>query len=61
MMSVGLRSLAGQPTEAAAWDALFRHFNVTHGREAKGYTPGEKVAIKSLPFPGCRGPGLRGA
>lgn len=46
MMSAGLRSLAGQPTESAAWDALFRHFNATHGREAKGYTAGEKVAIK---------------
>jgi hypothetical protein len=46
MMSAGIRSLAGQPTESGAWDALFRHFNATHGREAKGYTPGEKVAIK---------------
>jgi hypothetical protein len=46
MMSAGVRSLAGEPTDAAAWDALFRNFNEAKGRGGKGYAAGEKIAIK---------------
>ena len=38
--------LTGQQDDAAAWDALFRHFNRTHGAGDVGYQPGEKIAIK---------------
>jgi hypothetical protein len=46
MMAKSIRWLAGQPTDAAAWDAIFRNFNETHGRGAVGYVAGEKIAIK---------------
>jgi hypothetical protein len=46
MLSHALRSLTGQQEDAAAWDALFRHFNRTHGAGDVGYQPGEKIAIK---------------
>jgi uncharacterized protein (DUF362 family) len=46
MMSRSLRSLAGETTDAAAWDAIFHHFNRTHGRGDVGYTPGEGIAVK---------------
>ena len=39
-------SLTGAKTDAEAWDALFRHYNRTHGRGDVGYKPGEKLAIK---------------
>jgi hypothetical protein len=46
MLSSSLRSLTGAATDAAAWDALFRHFNLTHGKGSVGYASGEKIAIK---------------
>jgi sugar lactone lactonase YvrE len=46
MLSKALRSLAGESTDYAAWDAIFRNFNQQHGRGNVGYTPGEKIAIK---------------
>lgn len=46
MFSRTLRVLSGTDTDAAAWTALFRHFNQTHGRGDVGYRPGEKVAVK---------------
>ncbi len=46
MVSRALRTLAGQQDDAAAWDAIFRHFNRTHGAGDVGYQPGEKIAIK---------------
>lgn len=46
MLSRALRLLAGAPSDRAAWDALFRHFNRTHGRGDIGYRPGQLVAIK---------------
>ena len=46
MMSRGLRSITGAPSDAGAWDALFRSFNRTHGRPDAGYAPGEKIAVK---------------
>ena len=47
MMSQSLRSLAGQDSDATAWDTLFRYFNSNHGRGNKGYSAGEKIAIKT--------------
>jgi hypothetical protein len=46
MVARGLRTLTGQKDDAAAWDALFRHFNKTHSVGDIGYQPGEKIAIK---------------
>lgn len=46
MVSDSLRLLTGASTDAAAWAALFRHHNVTHGRGDVGYQPGELVTVK---------------
>lgn len=46
MVSQSLRALTGEPNDAAAWDALFRHFNRTRDLGDVGYQPGEKVTIK---------------
>lgn len=46
MVSRTLRTLAGEDDDAAAWDAIFRYFNRTHGTGDVGYQPGEKIAIK---------------
>jgi len=47
MVSASLRALVDSPTDEAAWDSLFRHFNRTHGRGDAGYRKGEIVAIKT--------------
>ncbi|MFN2169155.1 MAG: DUF362 domain-containing protein, partial [Anaerolineae bacterium] len=46
MMSKAVRSVAGQSSDAAAWEAIFRYFNLNHGRGDRGYQAGEKIAIK---------------
>ena len=46
MVSRAVQSLSGESSDAAAWDALFRHFNETRGNTRRGYQPGEKIAIK---------------
>ncbi|HPA21541.1 MAG TPA: DUF362 domain-containing protein [Verrucomicrobiae bacterium] len=46
MLSRGLCSLTGETSDTAAWDALFRHFNQTHGRGTSGYLYGETIVIK---------------
>jgi hypothetical protein len=46
MVSRSLRALTGQRNDTAAWDAIFRYFNRTHGAGDVGYQPGEKIAIK---------------
>lgn len=46
MMSRSIRMLAGEATEAAAWDAIFRHFNENKGKGNVGYQPGEKITVK---------------
>ncbi|MBN1466223.1 DUF362 domain-containing protein, partial [candidate division KSB1 bacterium] len=46
MVSQSLRDLTGTPSDAAAWEALFRHFNSTHGNGDVSYQSGEKIAIK---------------
>jgi hypothetical protein len=46
MMSKAVRSVGGEASDAAAWDAIFKYFNLNHGRGERGYRAGEKVAIK---------------
>jgi hypothetical protein len=46
MVSRAICSLAGQNTDAAAWDAIFKYYNQSHGKGDVGYTPGEKIAVK---------------
>jgi hypothetical protein len=46
MVSLALRALTGERNDATAWNALFRHFNRTHGYGNIGYKTGEKIAIK---------------
>lgn len=52
MMAGSICRLAGEASEAAAWDRLFRHFNQARGKGDVGYRPGEKIAIK-VNFVGC--------
>lgn len=47
MLSKALRALTGKASDYAAWDAIFRSFNQQMGRGDVGYTPGEKIAIKT--------------
>jgi len=46
MVSRAIRGLAGESTDTAAWDAIFRNFNLCRGKGDVGYAPGEKIAIK---------------
>ena len=46
MISRTLQALTDQRTDRQAWDAVFRHFNQTHGFGKEGYRRGEKIAIK---------------
>lgn len=46
MVSRGLRELAGQSDDSAAWQSIFQHFNDNHGKGPVGYIPGEKITIK---------------
>jgi len=46
MLSRTIQKLSDQGTDAAAWDALFRYYNQTHGRGAGGYSIGEMITVK---------------
>lgn len=46
MFSKSLRALTESPTDSASWVALFKYFNMKHGKGSAGYTPGEKIAVK---------------
>jgi len=46
MMSQAVRAVGGEASDAAAWEAIFRYFNLNHGRGERGYQAGEKIAIK---------------
>jgi hypothetical protein len=46
MISRAIRGLSGEGTDAAAWDAIFRNFNIRRGKGDVGYAAGEKIAIK---------------
>lgn len=47
MMTRAIQNLAGTNDPSAAWDAIFRNFNLTrYGQEDRGYLAGDKIAIK---------------
>lgn len=46
MLSKSLQLLSGEDDDSLAWDALFRHYNETHGNGNVPYTPGQKITIK---------------
>ncbi len=46
MVSQALATLTGAKTDAAAWEALFRHFNRSRTLGDVGYQTGEKIVIK---------------
>jgi len=46
MASKVIRTLTGRPSDEDAWEALFRHFNQTHGFGDVGYQHGERIVIK---------------
>jgi hypothetical protein len=46
MLSRSLRSLTGQSSDIASWNALFEYFNMQHGKGSVGYAAGEKIAVK---------------
>ncbi|UCF16628.1 MAG: DUF362 domain-containing protein, partial [Phycisphaerales bacterium] len=52
MMGRTIRGLAGEATDSAAWDSLFKHFNKERGKGSVGYERGEKIVIK-VNFVGC--------
>lgn len=46
MLERNVCTLAGTNNAKAAWKAIFRYFNTTHGKGKKGYARGEKIAVK---------------
>lgn len=46
MIKASLISLTGKEKESAAWEALFKHFNLTKKNQFVGYIKGQKIAIK---------------
>ncbi|MDR2496482.1 MAG: DUF362 domain-containing protein [Tannerellaceae bacterium] len=46
LVAQALIDLTGETTEAAAWTALFKHFNAKRGKGSKPYAEGEKIAVK---------------
>ena len=46
MIAEAVMQLTGEPTAKKAWQALFKHFNKTHGRGSRGYKKGESIAVK---------------
>ncbi len=52
MMARSIQGLAGETKTTAAWDKLFKHFNMTRGRGESGYKSGEKILVK-VNFVGC--------
>ena len=46
LMSKAVRSVGGGDSDAAAWNAIFKYFNLNHGKGERGYQAGEKIAIK---------------
>jgi hypothetical protein len=46
MLSVGLKSVTGETTDSAAWNAVFHFHNIARGKGDVGYVAGQKVFIK---------------
>ena len=59
MLSRALQELTGEPTDAKAWDRIFRYSNQARGKGDVPFKLGEKVAVK-VNFVGCiyRGGGV---
>jgi hypothetical protein len=46
MVSKAIRGVAGETSDSAAWEAIFRHFNEARGHGRRSYQAGETIAIK---------------
>ncbi len=46
MFAEALKLMTGKDTDAEAWDAVFKYFNVNHGKGEVGYSDSETVFIK---------------
>ena len=46
MLSGGILELTGKSTRAEAWNAIFRYFNINHGKGDVGYGTDETIFIK---------------
>jgi hypothetical protein len=46
MLSSAILQYAGIDDITEAWEAIFKSYNRTHGRGERGYTAGEKIAVK---------------
>ena len=46
MFDESVTKLAGEPSVAESWDAIFRNFNNRKHKATRGYTSGEKIFIK---------------
>ncbi|MBN2763558.1 MAG: DUF362 domain-containing protein, partial [Bacteroidales bacterium] len=46
MFSDGIMELTGKETHAEAWDAIFRYFNMNHGKGDTGYSNSETIFVK---------------
>ena len=46
MIPEAVMQLTGESTAKKAWQALFKHFNKTHGRGSRGSRKGETMAVK---------------
>lgn len=46
LFASGIKDLAGKDDIHTAWDAIFKYFNKKHNKGEKGYTTGEKFAVK---------------
>lgn len=46
MIPDAVMQLTGESTVKKAWQALFKHFNRTHGRGNRSYRKGETIAVK---------------
>lgn len=46
MIPAAIMQLTGEATARKAWQALFKHFNRTHGRGNRSYRKGETIAVK---------------
>lgn len=46
MLERTIRGVAGEGTVSAAWDAIFRNFNISRDKGDVGYAAGEKIAMK---------------
>lgn len=46
LVANAVMTVGGQSTTKDSWDAIFKKFNLRVNQESRGYSPGEKIAIK---------------